>query len=280
MGKRVKAIERQLNGITVYQRKSDGYVNATQICKVHRELTGERKDPSEWLVNKASKAAISKLSDITGIPVISLYETLTGKYGGTWIHPRLAVRFTMWVNDDFSLQVEDWIHQWFESGSNPARLEADIDRLSVRDELKDSRRLALTEQVKFFLQAAGTYDPKSQKTRMFFGQIHNEINVLLTTEKAVDMRARLEQHLGKSVSDKELLRDYYPIVDLANFAVVCQAAANNMEQGMHPVNAVRLAVKQVLPSDYQPKPIDFTERIALVRQRVDEARNKRTLPGV
>lgn len=272
MATRVNAINRQLNGIIVYQRQLDGYVNATQISKIHRDLTDERRDPSDWLRTETASRAIAKLSSVTGIPVTDLVEVKQGgKYQGTWIHPRLVVRFAMWVNDDFSLQVEDWIHDWVSSSNNPIRLEADIDRVAIRDELKDIRRPALTEQVKMFLQVAGQYDPKSKETQIFFGRVHNELNIVLTSEKAVDMRQRLENHLNKKVSESELLRDYFPIIDLADYAAVCQAATNNMEQGMHPINAIKLAAKQVLPSNYIPTPINFTERIALVRLRIQQA---------
>ncbi|MEM6614110.1 MAG: KilA-N domain-containing protein [Cyanobacteria bacterium P01_C01_bin.72] len=280
MAKRIKAIEHDLEGLLVYQRESDGYVNATQICKVNREITGERRDPNDILKTKAMQQAIKKLSTVTNIFVTDLVETKSGgKYQGTWIHPRLAVRFTMQVNDDFSLAVEDWIHQWMGSATNPAQLEADKDRVAIRDELKNSRRTALTEQVKLFLESVGQYNPGSKDTNIFFGKVHNEINILLTTEKAVEMRLRLEQYLDKEISEKELLRDYYPIVDLSNFAAVCQASANNIEQGMHPINAVRLAVKQVMPSNYDPTPIDFTERIDLVRQRIEQSQRQDRLPG-
>jgi hypothetical protein len=267
-----KALERNLNGISVYQRENDGYVNATQICKAHRQITGEQKEPSEWLSNKSAKSAINKLSSVTGIPVTELVEAKqTGKYRGTWIHPRLAVRFAMWVNDDFSLLVEDWIHKWFESSASLGQLESDIDRVSVRDELKDVKRLALTEQVKFFLEQAGSYNPSSRETQIFFGRVHNEINIVLTSEKAIDMRSRLENQIGKKISEKELLRDYFPIMDLVNYASICQAAANNMESGMNPISAIRLAAKQVLSPSYIPAPIDFTERISLVRRRIEQA---------
>lgn len=279
MTSRINAISRQINGVTVYQRQQDGYVNATQISKIHRDITGERRDPSDWLRTETANRSIAKLSSVTGIPVTELVEVKQGgKYQGTWIHPRLVVRFSMWVNEDFSLQVEDWVHEWLSSANNPIRLEADIDRVAIRDELKDVRRPALTEQVKMFLQAAGQYDPKSQETRIFFGRVHNELNIVLSGEKAVDMRQRLENYLGKKISESELLRDYFPIIDLANYAAVCQAATNNMEQGMHPINAIRLAAKQVLPSNYAPKAIDFTERIALVRLRIQQANQISLLP--
>ncbi len=281
MPPRIKTIEHNIDGIRVNQKENDGYVNATELCKVHRIATGERKDPSEWLRLKSSQSAMEKLSDVTGIPVTSLFDIVVGKgkHQGTWIHPRLAVRFAMWVNDDFSLQVEDWVHRWLSSGTNPVRLEADLDRVAMRDELKDSRRLALTEQVKLFLEVAGQYNPGSPQTQIFFGRVHNEVNLVLTGEKAIDMRVRLETHVGKKVSEKELLRDYFPITDLANYAAVCQAAANNMENGgMHPINAIRLAARQVLPSSHIPKQIDFTERIKIVRLRIEQARNQGLLP--
>lgn len=269
---RKEALERILNGEIVYQYQVNGYVNATQISKIHRNITGERREPNDWLRTETAQRAINKLSSVIGISPTDLVITKQGgKYQGTWIHPRLAVRYAMWVNDDFSLQVEDWVNQWLFSGTSPNQLEADVDRVSLRDDLKDVRRPALMEQVKFFLESSGRYNPKSEQTQIFFGQVHNELNLVLTGEKADAMRSRLETHLGKKVSVNELLRDYFPPIELANYAAVCQAAINNLEQGMHPINAIRLAAKQVLPSNYHPKPIDFTERISLVRRRIAQA---------
>ena len=48
-----------------------------------------------------------------------MYVKKGGTNQGTWLHPRLAVRFAMWVNDDFSLQVEDWVQEWFATKQNP-----------------------------------------------------------------------------------------------------------------------------------------------------------------
>jgi len=273
-----RMIERTLNGQIAHQDQINGYVNATQISKIHRNLTNERREPNDWLRTETAQRAINKLSSATGIPQSDLIIIKQGgKYQGTWIHPRLAVRYAMWVNEDFSLQIEDWVHEWISSANNPIRLEADIDRVALRDELKDIKRPALTEQVKMFLQSAGQYNPKSEQTQIFFGRVHNELNIVITSEKAVDMRSRLELYLGKKVTESELLRDYFPIIDLANYAAVCQAATNNMEQGMHPINAIRLAAKQVLPSSYIPKPVDFTEQIALVRRRIENSLSNQSI---
>ena len=280
MSPRIKMIERNLQGISVYQREIDGYVNATQISKVHYSITGERKDPGDWLRLKQSESAISKLSVVTGIPVTELTDVKQGgKYQGTWIHPRLAVRFTMWVNDDFSLFVEDWIHYWLGSSYTPAQMEADIDRVAMRDNVKTKKRLALTDQVKSFLKITNEYVPGSKSTNIFFQRVHNQVNLVLTGETASEMRQRLESSLGKPVSENELLRDYFPMTDLADYASICQAAANNIENGMHPISAIKLAAKQVLPSNHVPSPIDFTEKISFARYRLEQAKRGQSYLG-
>ena len=272
MAARKTFIEREINGEIIYQDQNNGYINATQISKIHRLITGERREPNDWLRTEIAQRAINKLSSVTGISSEELvFIKQGGKHQGTWIHPRLSVRYAMWVNEDFSLQIEDWVHEWISSVNNPIWLEADIDRVALRDELKDVKRPALTYQVKLFLESIGQYDSKSDKTRIFFARVHDELNLVLTSEKAVDMKLRLESLLGKSVSQSELLRDYFPIIDLSNYAAVCQAATNNTEAGMHPITAINLAAKQVLSSQYIPRPIDFTERISLVRMRIQHA---------
>jgi hypothetical protein len=275
MSQRIVTISRTIDVegslVGVDQRQKDGYVNATHLCKAHREKTGERKDPSEWLSNKSAQSAIHKLSTVTGIPVTALVEVRQGgNHQGTWIHPRLAVRFAMWLSDDFSLQVEDWVHQWMRSDP-PIQLEADADRVALRDELKDRKRLEFTGQIKAFLESAGRYQPGSFQTNRAFWQAHDRLNVLLTTETAKQMRERLALELGKSVSEQELLRDYFPITSLADYAALCQAAANEMAVNRtSPLKAIDIAAGQVLPRDYVARPIDFTERIGLVRRRLEQ----------
>jgi hypothetical protein len=272
MGTRIVTISRVLDGESVDQRQQDGYVNATQLCKAHRQRTGERKDPNDWLKTNTAKLAIAKLSVVTNILVTELTEVKQGgKYQGTWIHPRLAVRFAMWLSEDFSLQVEDWIHEWLSSGYNPIQLELDADRVQLRDNLKDKKRLEFTGQIKAFLVAAGRYNPGSFQTKKAFWEAHDKLNTLLTTETAQQMRDRLSLTLGRAVGEQELLRDYFPINNLADYAALCQAAANEMSvNGTHPLKAIDIAAQQVLSHSHAPKQIDFTERIALVRQRLEQ----------
>jgi hypothetical protein len=288
MGKRVEKTSHPVNGTSVEQRLTDGFINGTAMCVAHG------KDISDWLRTDDTFETVVVLANDLGIVPISAKKPNSDKTrlsacyptlvvvkrgapeagGGTWLHPDLAIQLAQWCNKSFALQVSRWVRDWITSAHSPSRLEVDKDRIAIRDEVKDVRRIALTNQVKSFLQKAGQYNPSSKETGIFFGRVHNEVNLVITGEKAIEMRARLEGYLGFKINDQELLRDYFPIVSLSDYAAICQAAANNMESGMEPINAVRLAAKQVLPSNYVPKAIDFTEKIALVRQRVSRALNQ------
>jgi KilA-N domain len=98
--------------VEVGQEIRKGYINATSMALAHREKTGKRRDPASWLGNKRTRETLEHLSLTTGIPVVKLVVTVEGKYGGTYIHPRLAIRFAMWLSDDFGLVVEDWVSGW------------------------------------------------------------------------------------------------------------------------------------------------------------------------
>lgn len=281
---KIPMVSRDVNGTAIEQRQTDGFINGTAMCVAHG------KDISDWLKTDDTWELVVALADDLGVELKShksgnsVYTRVSSSYpslvvvrrgspavgGGTWIHPDLAIQLAQWCNKPFAIQVSRWVREWMTSAYNPIQIEADADRVTMRDDLKDTKRLALTGQVKRFLIEAGLYDDK-KNAGIFFGRVHNELNIVLTTEKAIVMRERLEKHLGKKVSESELLRDYFPILDLTNYAALCQAAANEMEMNnTPPIEAIRKAAKYVLPSDYVAKPIDFTERIGLVRRRLEQ----------
>lgn len=108
-------ISHDVNGLTIGQQEEDGYINATRLAQAHRQATGQRKDVANWLSSKRVQETISHLSAVTGIPVTGLYQVVQGgtpEKQGTWIHPKLATRFAMWLSDDFGLMVEEWVQNW------------------------------------------------------------------------------------------------------------------------------------------------------------------------
>lgn len=287
---KVPMVSRDVNGTAIEQRQTDGFINGTAMSVSHN------KDLTQWFRTKDTLELFESLAIDLGTEINSVdlqnldVSTLSAaKYaeifpgliftkrgsplvgGGTWLHPDLAIQEAQWCNKLFAIQVSRWVREWMTSAYNPIQLEADADRVVMRDELKDKKRLELTGQIKAFLERAGRYQPGSFHTKKMFWEAHDKINLLLTTETAAAMRKRLETELGRPVSESELLRDYFPMTDLAHYAALCQASANEMALNKtHPLKAIEIAAKQVLSLNYVAKPIDFTERIGLVRRRLEQ----------
>jgi hypothetical protein len=119
---KLTVITHNINESVVEQRKLDGYINATALTSAYKLASGKRRDVSEWLSNKRTQESLKHLSSKTDIPVIELYQVFQGSPetgGGTWIHPKLAVRFGIWLSDEFGYLVEEWVDQWLTSGQSP-----------------------------------------------------------------------------------------------------------------------------------------------------------------
>lgn len=280
-----KTIPHSFNGTSIEQRKVDGYINGTAMCLAHgKDIANWLKTDDTWELTQALASDLSieikssKKTNSEKTRVSASFPSLVVSRkgspengGGTWIHPDLAVQLAQWCNKSFAIQVSRWIQAWVLSVYNPIQLEADADRVRMRDKLKNDKRLALTNQIKNFLEMAGQYQPGSFHTRLMFSQAHDRLNRIITGETSQQMKVRLSSEIGKQVSDHELIRDYFPIDVLADFGSLCQAAANEMSRnGTEPLEAIEIAAHQVLPQGYVPQPIDFTERISLVRRRLME----------
>lgn len=163
----INIISHKVNESFVEQRQSDGYVNATALTKAYKLATGKRRDVSEWLSNKRTKETLNHLSSKTGIPVINLYQAFQGSSetgGGTWIHPKLAIRFGIWLSDEFGYLVEEWVSEWLVNGQSQAlnkrveevenKLEAALSAITSLS----SANAQLQSQVQNLL-AASTHNP-------------------------------------------------------------------------------------------------------------------------
>jgi hypothetical protein len=275
----------EVNGIAVEQRMLDGFINATEMCVAHGKLL------KDWFSNQSTIDILHALAEEMGLEVkegnspLSNVSAVSSVYpklvvsrrgspssgGGTWVHPDLAIQLAQWCSPRFAIQVSRWVREWMTSAYNPIQLEADADRVRMRDTLKDKKRLEFTDQIKAFLEEVDQYHPGTRETTVFFSTAHDALNMILTGETSKGMRLRLEAEMGRTVTNQELIRDYFPIEDLANYAAMCQAAANEMAMNhTMPRLAIEIASKQVLPRNHVPKPINFTERIGLVRRRLEQ----------
>ena len=124
---KLAVIAHNINESVVEQRRLDGYINATALASAYKLATGKRRDVGHWLELERTKETLTHLSSITGIPVIELYQVFRGSPssgGGTWIHPKLAIRFGIWLSDEFGYLVEEWVEQWLTTGQSPINSES------------------------------------------------------------------------------------------------------------------------------------------------------------
>lgn len=77
--------------------QDDGWFNATDAAA----KWSKRVD--HWLANKETKDYIEALCEITNTPFSGYLKTKRGAGGGTWLHPKLAVRFAQWLDPKFAV---------------------------------------------------------------------------------------------------------------------------------------------------------------------------------
>ena len=116
---------------------ADGWLHATEIA----ERFGRK--PAHWLELDTTKEYIQRLSDRMaksniGKSDITLVKTRRGNTAtsGTWLHPKLAVKFARWLSVDFEIWCDEQIDALVRGESKPwasARREAAIGHKAVCD---------------------------------------------------------------------------------------------------------------------------------------------------
>lgn len=117
-----KIIPLDYAGKTV-QFDGDGWFNATtaasRFCK----------RPVDWLKLDSTREYLAALADALKCEESALLKTRRGNSGGTWMHPRLAVRFAQWLDVRFAVWCDSQLDALLR-GTHPhqahdrARLEA------------------------------------------------------------------------------------------------------------------------------------------------------------
>lgn len=216
------------NGKKIDQRE-DGYVNATQLVAVE-----EGKKINDWFRTEEYQRYTKAISAITGIPVIKLVVTKPGRYGGTWIHPRLAIKLARWISVDFEVWCDDHIKELIETGSTKIKQNP-----KLRQEGKKAR-LSLTDIVKKWIE---DHPEMSANERKFiYINVSDALNVGLFGKKA----SKLREIIGCSKND---LRDHFSDKEIVAIHTIEDLAARLvMFEGLHPVRAV---VKALETSHYR-----------------------------
>jgi len=102
-------ITRKINHSPIEQRATDGYINATAMCKAAGKLLGHYRE------NTSTKAFLQALETDIGIPISKLIQSVRGgpeHLQGTWVHPQAAIHLAQWLSPKFAVQVSKWVVDW------------------------------------------------------------------------------------------------------------------------------------------------------------------------
>lgn len=106
-------IPHKVENSLIEQRASDGYINATAMCKAAGKLI------ADYIRLKTTKEFLEELSSDMGIPISELIQLVKGgneRLQGTWVHPDVAIHLAQWLSPRFSVLVAKWVREWLSGG--------------------------------------------------------------------------------------------------------------------------------------------------------------------
>lgn len=123
-------------GVTIERRASDGFVNATQMCRAG----GVRFN--DWYSTSKTKALVEALQSDTSHPVrCPVYTQRGGPTQGSWIHPQLATALACWINPKFQLKICEWIEEWKTIKNNQERYDQELQKLQPSRQKKQEHEI-------------------------------------------------------------------------------------------------------------------------------------------
>jgi hypothetical protein len=143
-------ITRDFHGATIRQRSSDGYLSATDMCQATSKLF------KDYRRLKATQEYIDAFSLKRRIPPFKIIEVKSGRYGGSWIHPKASINLAQWCSPEFAVMVTEWVFELLDKGSvslDP-RLEIatfaqakaeELDKLGI---IGNAKQIALNNSIK------------------------------------------------------------------------------------------------------------------------------------
>lgn len=109
-------INHKVENSVIEQRASDGYINATAMCKA-----ADRRI-AKYLENDTTQDYLQELSSDVRIRTSELVQVIKGgepHLQGTWVHPQVAIHLAQWLSPKFSVQVSKWVYDWMSGKGQP-----------------------------------------------------------------------------------------------------------------------------------------------------------------
>jgi len=99
--------------LDVIMMKSNGYINATRMCRDISTKTGSKKPYRQWTITNKARELISELFP-TGLKYSILINSGSLKViEGTYVHPNLIPHITTWASPKFAVRMNEKITEYF-----------------------------------------------------------------------------------------------------------------------------------------------------------------------
>lgn len=137
---------RPMGQFEVVQRTKDGMFNATNLLQQWNNANCEHKEVTKFFENANTKAFIKALIKEENLNTQNpAYLKSRGKNGGTWLHPILFIKFAMWLNPRFEVQVIKFVYDQMiqyrnEAGDAYRELSAAVATIVPGSEMKSKMR--------------------------------------------------------------------------------------------------------------------------------------------
>ncbi|MFO7628206.1 MAG: KilA-N domain-containing protein [Prochlorococcaceae cyanobacterium] len=139
----------RLNGTPISRRTTDGYVNATAMCRANG------KQWSKYRESDRCQTYLDALAETSEIRMFDLIESRQGQGGGTWVHPQVAVDLARWISAPFAVWMDGWFLESVQQ-AQPAPLETPLPRL------REAEVIALVERSIGLFERLGGLDQRDQ----------------------------------------------------------------------------------------------------------------------
>jgi hypothetical protein len=134
-------LARSFNDRLIRIRQSDRYVSGTDMAQACGKLFGH------WNMLKSTTEYLQALESVIGIPITELVQVFQGgvpENQGTWLHPKVALRFAQWCSAKFAVQVDCWIDELLTTGK--VELESENLKTLQQTEVILDKQIKLGEQ--------------------------------------------------------------------------------------------------------------------------------------
>lgn len=223
------------NGQNIEQRSEDGYVNATQMAAVKNKLI------ADWLRTEDCKRYTAALSLSMGIPIDKIIISKPGRPsrgGGTWIHPKLAIKLARWISVEFELWCDEHIKTLIETGSTRLNHQQDPEWQKARLEGKCARR-DLTDAIKDYIERH-SHEMSENQIKFMYSNASDKLNRKLFGKSA----KQLTNIIGCTKAE---LRNHFTRKEVSAIHAVEEIATWLIDsQDMNPIAAIEKVITQNL----------------------------------